>query len=222
MIKKLCAVVFLVTAVLCIPSFALSDAEYRTMMKNPDFARADRRLNDTWKKVSRTLSGSALQRLKENQREWISVGRDASAKDFLDDYSRVEAYTIATDLRADELPKLAQSLSASASSSGVQGSYVRKEHGEETAWLNVRMLNRKTSQVEVEISAVYLNSSGFANTGEWNGKGRIKNGVLNISDGDGNITIIFESSGRVRVETSDFSEYTGMGVEFDGTYFRNK
>lgn len=69
MMKKLCAVVFLVTAVLCVPSFALSDAEYRTMMKNPDFARADRRLNDTWKKVSRTLSGSALQRLKENQRE---------------------------------------------------------------------------------------------------------------------------------------------------------
>ena len=84
------------------------------------------------------------------------------------------------------------------------------------------MLNRKTSQVEVEISAVYLNSSGFANTGEWRGKGRVRNGVLNISDGNGNITIIFENRSRVRVETSDFSEYTGMGVEFDGTYFRDK
>ena len=123
---------FLVT-ILATSVFALSDAEYKKMMKNPEFARADKRLNQTWKKVSKSLKGAALDRLKQNQREWIQTGRDASAEEFMGDYSRVEAYIIATNLRADELPTLAKSLAASPSKKSFQGTYTRRDRDGESS-----------------------------------------------------------------------------------------
>ena len=206
---------FLIT-ILATSVFALSDAEYKKMMKNPEFARADKRLNQTWKKVSKSLKGSALDRLKQNQREWINTGRDASAEEFMGDYSRVEAYTIATNLRADELPTLAKSLAASPSKKSFQGTYTRHGRGVESE-LKVRLFNSKTSEVEVEISAV----SDTGNTGEWSGRGRIKNGVLEIYDeeAEGYATLNFNGD-KVEVETEGLEVYCGMGVTFDGTYFR--
>ena len=207
---------FLVT-ILATSVFALSDAEYKKMMKNPEFARADKRLNQTWKKVSKSLKGSALDRLKQNQREWINTGRDASAEEFMGDYSRVEAYIIATNLRADELPTLAKSLAASPSKKSFQGTYTRRDRDGGSSDLEVRLLNSKTSEVEVSFSAV----SDSGSTGEWSGRGRIKNGVLEIYDdeADAEVTLNFNGD-RVEVETEGLDGYFGMGVTLDGTYFR--
>ena len=207
---------FLVT-ILATSVFALSDAEYKKMMKNPEFARADKRLNQTWKKVSKSLKGSALDRLKQNQREWINTGRDASAEEFMGDYSRVEAYTIATNLRADELPTLAKSLAASPSKKSFQGTYTRRDRDGGSSDLEVRLLNSKNSEVEVSFSAV----SDSGNTGEWSGRGRIKNGVLEIYDEDaeGYATLNFNGD-KVEVETDGLDGYLGMGVTLDGTYFK--
>lgn len=207
---------FLVT-ILATSVFALSDAEYKKMMKNPEFARADKRLNQTWKKVSKSLKGSALDRLKQNQREWINTGRDASAEEFMGDYSRVEAYTIATNLRADELPTLAKSLAASPSKKSFQGTYTRRDRDGGSSDLEVRLLNSKTSEVEVSFSAV----SDSGSTSEWSGRGKIKNGVLEIYDeeAEGYATLNFNGD-KVEVETDGLDGYLGMGVTLDGTYFK--
>lgn len=225
MVKKVCASLILLLAVCSVPAFALSNAEYKAMMRNSAFARADRKLNETWKRVTGMLSGSALERLKQNQREWIKTGRDSSAKEYIGEYSRVEAYTIATNLRTDELIELANSLSASSSAKSVEGNYVRKERRKESGWLTVRMLNRKTSEVEVEISAVWVGRYGSANTGEWSGQGRIRNGVLDITDDsydeDGRVILTFVNSNTVRVETEG-NLGLGMNVTLDGTYSRSR
>ena len=52
MLRKFYAALILLLTFCSVPAFALSDSEYRTMMKNPDFARSDRELNKVWKKVS--------------------------------------------------------------------------------------------------------------------------------------------------------------------------
>jgi len=208
---------FLVT-ILATSVFALSDAEYKKMMKNPEFARADKRLNQTWKKVSKSLKGSALDRLKQNQREWINEGRDYVANGFIEEgYSLVEAYTIATNMRSDELPTLVKSISSAPSKKSFQGSYTRRDRGDGSSDLEVRLLNSKTSEVEVNFSAV----SNTGNTGEWSGRGRIKNGVLEIYDEDaeGYATLIFNGD-KVKVETDGLDGYLGMGVTLDGTYFK--
>ena len=80
-----------------------------------------------------------------------------------------------------------------------------------------RLLNSKNSEVEVSFSAV----SDSGNTGEWSGRGRIRNGVLEIYDdeADAEVTLNFNGD-RVEVETEGLDGYFGMGVTLDGTYFR--
>ena len=91
------------------PSFALSDAEYLKMKRNSQsFVRADRKLTNTWNKLKKSLPEDAFEDLQKNQREWIKKGRDDAAKNYIKEgYSRTEAYTLATNDRANKLPEIA-------------------------------------------------------------------------------------------------------------------
>ena len=88
--------------VISVPAFALSDAEYLRMKKNPEFAAADRKLTVAYNEAKRVMSKSEFDSLRKDQRQWIAKQRDVRAKTFMEDgYSRVEAYTKATLERAE-------------------------------------------------------------------------------------------------------------------------
>ena len=95
----------IVLALSVAPSFALSDAEYLRMKKNdPDYARAEQRLTRIWNELKQSMSASAFNELKKEQLAWIRGGRDEDAEIYIErDYSRVEAYTMATEARAEYL-----------------------------------------------------------------------------------------------------------------------
>ena len=97
---------------LSVQAFALSDAEYKNLKKSSaDFARADRRLSQVWKKLSDNMPGRSFRRLQQEQREWVAEGRDYDADSYMEmGYSRAEAYTMATNDRADYLPKRAREI----------------------------------------------------------------------------------------------------------------
>ena len=102
--KRLLSIVAVVL-VFAVPAFALSDAEYLRMKKSSaDFAEADEFLSDAYNNVKSVMSRSEFASIKEEQREWIKSGRDEAARAFMDEgYSKVEAYTKATEERAEEL-----------------------------------------------------------------------------------------------------------------------
>ena len=109
------AVVLASLAVLAAPSFALSDAEYKRLMKDKNFARADKALSREWDRAKKlfpkTKEGQAAYKLLlDNQREWIKNGRDAEAKEIMENagYSRTVAYAMATLSRSEEIPAIAQ------------------------------------------------------------------------------------------------------------------
>lgn len=95
---------------LSVPAMALSDSEYLRLKKsNADFARADRKLAQVWKRLSDKLPGYVYRYLREEQRDWIASGRDADAERYMSEgYSKAEAYTMATNDRADYLPERAR------------------------------------------------------------------------------------------------------------------
>ena len=101
---------------LTVPAFSLSDAEYLRMRKsNADFARADKKLNQVWANLKKSLPKKVFAQLDKLQREWVASGRDDEAAALMSDgYSRMEAYTMATNDRADSLPTIADSLRPSA------------------------------------------------------------------------------------------------------------
>lgn len=106
--KRLFAVLTLIF-LLASPAFALSDSEYLKMKRNyPKFARADRNLTRVWNELKKELSTKDFKELQKNQREWIAKGRDDAANEYINEgYSRVEAYTRATNDRANALPQIA-------------------------------------------------------------------------------------------------------------------
>ena len=101
----------LLVLVCCANAFALSDNEYAQLMKNAEFKRADQALSRAWKEAQRKLAKNktALNNLRKDQREWVARGRDSEAEDFMDieGYSKLKAYTVATEERAAYLPELA-------------------------------------------------------------------------------------------------------------------
>lgn len=108
--KRFLAVVALVL-ILAAPSFALSNKEYGRLMSNESFARADRRLNQVYTDLKRSVSKSVWRVLSEEQKQWIEWGRDEDAEAYIDDgYSRTRAYTQATNDRADYLPDRAKEI----------------------------------------------------------------------------------------------------------------
>ena len=95
---------FMVIAVLLViyaPAFALSDAEYLRMKKDPEFSAADRELTEAYNEAKEILDKSEFAAFRRDQRDWIAKQRDVRAKTYMEDgYSRVEAYTKATLERA--------------------------------------------------------------------------------------------------------------------------
>ena len=64
--------------------YALSDAEYRELLKDPDFRFEDALLGKVWKRVYGSLSAADKKILLADQRDWLK-NRDGS--DTLEDYS---------------------------------------------------------------------------------------------------------------------------------------
>ena len=54
----------------------MTDAEYTQVMKNPDFAKADKALNNALQNAKKSLNANAFNVLKQQQNKWISNGRD--------------------------------------------------------------------------------------------------------------------------------------------------
>ena len=102
--KRLMSIIAVVL-VFAVPAFALSDAEYLRMKKSSaNFAEADEFLSDAYNNVKSVMSRSEFASIKEEQREWIKSGRDEAARAFMNEgYSKMEAYTKATEERAEEL-----------------------------------------------------------------------------------------------------------------------
>ena len=90
--------VIIAICLLASTAFALTDRDYKVLMKDKKFAAADRALNAKFKEAKRLLSKKAFARVRNAQSEWIKEGRDAEAKAWMeeDGLSFVDAYTKAT------------------------------------------------------------------------------------------------------------------------------
>ena len=96
-----------VVIVMCVVSqaLALSDKDYRNMMKDSNFAQADKNLNDAWKTAKEILPPEEFAKLKKDQAQWLKKGRDNEVKQLRSvqagkNLTRTDAYAVVTDDRA--------------------------------------------------------------------------------------------------------------------------
>ena len=113
-------------------AFALTDAEYKTLMKNDEFKAADAQLNTAWKLAKSRLTPAEFEKLKAEQKKWIARGRDAAAQRSIKESEtpKAEAYAMVTEERAAEITKSANVSYLKRNPNWVQGYYVRDDKNE--------------------------------------------------------------------------------------------
>ena len=91
-------------------AFALSDRDYGAMMRDTNFAEADRNLNSAWSEAKSAMSPGDFASLKKSQSQWIKTGRDNDARKLIKSQglSKVEAYAQATNDRAEYIRSMIQ------------------------------------------------------------------------------------------------------------------
>ena len=116
--KRFLAAIVLLLAIAA-PSSALTDKEYFRMRQySAAYAKADKRINRIWANLRKSLPKKVFAELQELQNEWIESGRDEAAQSYMDEgYSKIDAYVIATNERAEALPGIAEDLRANTSTS---------------------------------------------------------------------------------------------------------
>ena len=98
----------LLIVVLAGSAFGLSDKEYLRMKDNSaEFREADEFLTECYDECRDTLPRAKFKQIQQEQREWVKSGRDEQAGWFMEKgYSRIDAYTKATEMRADDLHQI--------------------------------------------------------------------------------------------------------------------
>ena len=222
---------FAACGVLCLgalagPAAGLSDAEYREMMKDRNFAEADRALNEAWARILKEggLSKAGIKALKADQAEWVRKGRDTQARLIMENgYAALEAYTTATGMRTEALPDLTERIFLQDRPDGPQGYYVRREDGRETGWLSVRWIDKEAGEVRVGAEAIVVLRPDNVRSGAWSGEGTVRKGVLKALDGEESATFTFKGDKVQVVASPGFSSSTvGLGVTIEGTYIRQR
>ena len=228
--KRLWLMALAVTALAALagPALALSDEEYRQLMKDPEFAAADKMLNEAWAAAQKSLSKPALEALKKDQRAWIAKGRDKEAGER--DLPRAEAYAFVTEVRAELLPRLATQYDLMAKPKGPEGYYVRREGGHETGWLMIRWADTKKTSLVLDAEVILILDMGDGNknntrSGSFEGVAKLKGKRAEFSDAErpGSLILTFEGNSLRAEPTGEFnSSWGGLSVDFEGTYVRRR
>lgn len=233
MTRRIFASVFVLIIAFSSCAYALSDSEYKEMMKNKEFAEAEKELNAVWAKLKKELPRNAFELLQADQRQWLGRKRDDNAKALIDEggMSKIEAYTSETLNRAEFLPSIADECYLTTNPDGIQGWYV--EHAvnsdEEIGTLGIKYTDKKNGKVIASFEVAYQvnpDSPESYHQGSWKAEGTFDGGnTLKLTDKeypDCIATLTFDGD-KVKVETTDaFDEHAmfGAGITLNGTYVR--
>lgn len=198
--------IFALIFVFCAPAFALSDAEYLKMKKDPEFAKADRELTRAYNDAKNSMTKSEFSELKNSQRQWISSGRDLYAKKLIrEGYSRIEAYTEATLARVQEIRS--EMTLSTLSVDDIEGYY---DNGNDV-YLYIGWKNRAKKLLEISLS------SGGEN---WKGSGTLNGNTLVVNYGGTSVTVTVIDEDTVEI-TANSAFRRAVGFDADDIYSRH-
>ena len=201
-----------VMCVLAVPAFALSDAEYSRMMKDPGFARADAELNAAYSAAKEVMSKEDFADFRKDQREWLASGRDKTAKIFLDSgYSRVEAYTKSTLNRAEGIRGWLDTIERGLIDvREIDDAYFDNGKG---SYLYLSLIDYSGMRYEVSFS-------GQGDKLKLDGTYDYDNKTMNAEDGGLKATLTFEDADTVNVKVNS-AFHRAFSVNAEGTYTRH-
>ena len=207
-------------------AFALTDADYKKLMKNEDFKAADAQLNAAWKLAKSRLTPAEFEALKADQKKWIASGRDAAATAQIKEYEleKADAYATVTEERAAAITRNANVSYLKRNPNRIQGYYVRDDK-DEPGTLQVFWEGPGAKTVRVSLNVVLDQGGGNVREGNLDGGGTLNGSSVTVADDeepDAKLNIKFTGDAAEVTAPPEFYEngFVGQGVTVSGTYRR--
>ena len=110
-------------------ALALSEEDYRELLKDSEFAAADKELKQAWDYAKNNLTPDEFNKLKESQREWVKSVRDESAEELIDfqGYSKVMAYISVTNERIKAIREMSGQTAGTKAPAKIQTGIVKAD-----------------------------------------------------------------------------------------------
>ena len=198
------AVLFLMSS----NAFALSDSEYRELMKDSSFADAEKELAASWNEAKK-LPAKFFEHLQKEQREWVSHGRDKKAADLMKSdksLSRAQAYAHETGSRVEAVNSAIDAANLTAEKLS-DGFFINNDNG--------KYIELSINTEGENLTATFNGKDG--NT-IWNAEGKISENVLKLSGEKGSATVTFWNMSYPVVEGDKSLKDNGINV--DGQYHK--
>lgn len=208
--------------------WALSDAEYKVLMKDPAFSASDKKLNEAWKKARAKMTVEDFEALKKGQKQWLAKERDKGAGVNIDSAdkdqtrARAKAYAQANSERTAVIVHLTEASQLKQNAAGVQGFYDLGSIEREKGTLEVY---GTSGRLRVAVDRELEINPGNWRVGMLNGHGTLKGSTVTVVDdnnSNGRMTVKFDGEKAIVTTTDEFkrSGWCGMPVILDGTYTR--
>ena len=185
-------------------AFALSDSEYKEMMKDSDFAGAEKKLARIWDEAKAKLSPEHFAWLQEEQKEWLTNSRDHYAGIAMSGRTPpAKAYADATEQRINDIQ------------GAIWAAEITPDDADENIFPSPAgyeidiSLDRKTGILKASFE------SDEAKT-VWTAGGKLSGNVLTVSDDKGSAEIMYLDLNTVTVKSD--AKLRGNGVNVDGKY----
>ena len=187
-------------------AFALTDPDYKELMKDSKFAAAEKELAEAWNEAKSKMPAEHFKHLQAEQREWLSKGRDKGAADLMKadpKMSRAEAYAQETGSRVEAINSAVNA--SSLTPENAEGFFVLNENG--------RYIELTVSTEGNSLSAQFMDNKGSQ---LWNAEGKISANVLTVSDEKGSAQITYWNLSRPEVKSD--KKLKDNSINIDGRY----
>lgn len=196
------AVFFLISS----GAFALSDSEYKEMMKDSEFADAEKELAQSWSEAKK-LPAKFFEHLQKEQREWVSHGRDKRAESLMKadkSLSRTQAYAQETGSRVEAINSAIDAANLTAEKLA-DGFFINNDSG-------------KYIELSIHAEGENLTAEFTGKDGNtiWKADGKISGNVLILSGEKGSAAITFWNMSYPVVVCDKSLKDSGINV--DGKY----
>ena len=187
-------------------AFALSDSEYKEMLKDSSFADSEKELAKVWAETKK-LPAKFFEHLQKEQREWVSHGRDKRAESLMKadkTLSRAQAYAQETGSRVEAINSAIDAANLTAEKLS-DGFFINNDNG-------------KYIELSITLEGGNLTAEFTGKNGNsiWKADGKISGNVLTLSGEKGSASITFWNM-SYPVVAGDKS-LKGNGVNVDGQY----
>lgn len=212
----------LIGVLISCPVYALSDAEYKQLMKEEEFKTSVDGLKQALNDAKKRLSPTDYAKIEKIQKTWLAE-RDNDCKELLSDgMDKIEAWIVIFDSQAEFIAGRTELYALNRTPNPMEGAYeydLSKNGSVRSGILAVRLSDERPAMYEVSLE-VLTGAPAAPDICSYLGTGALKNKTLiaDTEDNDAQVTVVFDGKKATVTASKAANALCGNGVSLNGLY----